>query len=119
MHCPNCGAENNNTDRFCAECGSGLPDYQPPGVNHSENERRDTYYNNPQENKSKGYANVAMVLAILSIVICCLWPFFGIPALICGCLALRDDEPEKAKAWFAIIVSAVGLILALIGFAQS
>lgn len=116
MRCPNCGTENNNTDRFCSECGSGLPNYQTPIMVQSQN---DNYKdNNYQEKPKKGYANIAMILAILSIVICCLCPLFGIPAFICGCLALRDDEPEKAKAWFAIIVGGIEMILALVGFLQ-
>lgn len=121
MRCPNCGAENNNSDRFCAECGAGLPNYQTPIMNQSQNEnyRDSSYHYNQQEKPKKGYANIAMVLAILSIVICFFWPLFGIPAFICGCLALRDDEPEKAKAWFAIIVSGIELLLALVGLLQN
>ncbi|MGN0613132.1 MAG: hypothetical protein ACI4JB_04455 [Porcipelethomonas sp.] len=120
MFCQNCGTYNNDSDKFCCECGakinSNSSNQQNTGMNCINNGNINPGIN--CQNQNKGYANIAMVLAILSIIICCAWPFFGLPAMIFGIISLNKNEPETGKAWFGIIVGIIGLIITVIGLAQ-
>jgi len=118
LYCQNCGARNDDNCRFCAECGVQINFTESTNNSALIDNNYNSSYNQPIK-QSTGVATVGLVLAVLSIIICCAWPIFGTPAMICGIISLKRNEPETGKAWFAIIVGIIGLILTVIGFSQN
>lgn len=61
MYCKNCGAENNNGTKYCAECGEQLSTNQ--AFKNSEN----TIQKNCTHNPKKGIALIAIIIAFVLI----------------------------------------------------
>lgn len=70
----------------------------------------------PVNGNKKGMAIAAMVLGILSIVLCCLW-YIAIPAgliaVILGALSMKDPS-SKAFAITGIITGIIGLVIGIL-----
>ena len=81
MYCSKCGVQNSHGSTHCSGCGSLLGDVpaQPPQVQAQPAA-------SPAQSKMCGVAIAAFVMGLLGF--CGLWPILGLPAIICGIIAL-------------------------------
>jgi hypothetical protein len=64
-------------------------------------------------NFNNGLAVAAGYLGLFSLL--CLGPLLGIPALICGILALRRPElGGKFRAWFGIVTGGLTILATIV-----
>lgn len=97
VFCPNCGAENNDTAKFCKQCGNSLSGASPikdtyvatgnaPSARISDNSN----FNNNSSNSNSNSDNKNLIIICLTIVICAI--------LIAGALVLfsgNDNNDEN------------------------
>ena len=115
---------NNNNQGYYREGGGesdnrgSYSDNNNNGYNNGYNNNYYNGYNNNYENDS-GYSVAALVLGILSIMLCCC---YGIVGLILGTLGLvfalkykkSNNGRMNAPATVGLVCSIIGLILSLI-----
>lgn len=69
------------------------------------------------ENRTNGKAIASIIVAVLSVLCCCMWIvslILAVVAVVLGILALRGENKNQEDAAIAgIIVGAVGFTLAL------
>lgn len=106
MFCPNCGKQTDDNAAFCDSCGASLNAPPPPPQGQQQYQQ----YNQPgqQPNYQQSYqappdvpetsptAIWSLVLGILSLLCCC-GCFAGIPAVICGHIALNQISESDGK----------------------
>jgi len=115
MHCPGCGAQNQEGARICRECGQKLEfgikvkkqDEQPvaPAPDF------DTFYN---KRRGKGLSIASLVFGILAVL-----PFgwfAGVPAIVLGALALTKKRPGRGMALTGLVMGAAAPILSTLVF---
>lgn len=91
-------------------------------MNDNQNNSQQSFYaetqnaDGPVNGNKKGMAIAAMVLGILSVVLCCLW-YIAIPAgliaVILGALSMKDPS-SKAFAITGIITGIIGLVIGIL-----
>ena len=140
MFCTKCGTPNLDTDRFCRNCSAPLviprpntrspqgqpqttysqqqPPSPPPYPGYSGYPVSPTGYGNSttaQQSKASGQAIAAMVLSIVSLVLCCF------PAGIIGALigkmemnAIREGRAPQAGEQFAKLGFYLGIASTII-----
>lgn len=91
MHCPECGEEVRDIDRYCPRCGSEIErtlvsEQQKPGKHPPEPPRSPAA--GPVAQRTSGFAIASLVLGILGYL--CLFGFGSVMAIIFGLLAKRD-----------------------------
>ncbi len=113
MHCPGCGARNENDARFCTTCGQkiefGIGDLssKEPGSSLADFERL-------QKRPGKGLSVTSLVLGLLAVL-----PFgwfAGIPAIVLGALALVKKRPGRSMALAGLVLGAVAPIVSTLVF---
>lgn len=109
MHCPNCRNELPDGSRFCGKCGYSIENRVNP-------ETTIIYNNTYSQDKKTDYANTSFWCSIVAIPLycCCIGFLMGIPATIFGALAIKNKEPNVAKAWIGLILGAIEVIFLLI-----
>lgn len=126
MYCKNCGAENNNTSRFCKECGASMdaatesnPGYQNTSATSDQPTTIIRGYAPPGAYKPIsmwGYFGYELLFAI---------PLVGFICLIIFSVSSRNLNLKNfAKSYFcvyivAIIVAVVGVLLMASGIITS
>jgi len=104
MYCRKCGAQNEDESKYCCESGEKLTnDIFTEVLHNSGIEEEPQIVNNVPANQNKGYASISMTLGVLAIVLCCISPLFGVPAIICGYLSIKNNEPETGKAYLWLL----------------
>ena len=89
MYCSKCGVQNSDGATQCVNCGGVLMDtpqqaeVQPVPVAVAEP-------------KTSGLAIAAFVMGLLSMT-CILWPFLGLPAIVCGIISLVKIGNSKGQ----------------------
>lgn len=110
MFCPNCRNELPDGSRFCGKCGYSIE-------NENKVTPETTNYNHTDfQDKKTDYANTSFWCSIVAIPLycCCIGLFMGIPATIFGALAIKNKEPNTAKAWIGLILGMIEVIFLLI-----
>lgn len=130
MYCRRCGREIPDDTINCPVCGTPTNgDYRPedgPGGNQNQeppsggcgysyrNQRR---YQDPvmrQPGARRGLAIAAMIMGILSIVVCCV-PIFAMPAglaaIVMGILSVKSSGQGFAVA--GIVLGVIGLVMGI------
>lgn len=118
MFCSNCGNEIKDGEVFCPKCGTAIEnsnsnqkahissDFQGQNTNSAS-----SLGNNPTGTR---YASTALIFAVVGLV---LWCFCGIqllagfPAIVFGALAVRNKDPEIEKAYIAIGIGVLDIVL--------
>ena len=98
-HCPNCGTEVVDTDRFCPECGSPVSTRERPA-----SERRVVVQ------KSSGFGVAALALGIIGLL---LWPA-AVLAIIFGGVGLGKDRRGRGMATAGLVLGIIGAALWLL-----
>lgn len=133
MFCPKCGNQMQDGANFCTSCGLQNPYAQVmnPQPSMQPNIQQQPTMQQPQQQYQQlppeymyganvqptHYADTSFKCAIWGLILfLCGVGFLAQPfALIFGILALRNHEPESAKAWIGTIIGIIGTaILALI-----
>ncbi len=83
------------------------------GYNQNTNMYNQGYNGMQQPYKKPVLGLISLILAILSIVICCFTPWFAIPAIVIGVIAIFKDRTDK-KAIAGIAVAAVALVITIV-----
>jgi prepilin-type processing-associated H-X9-DG protein len=89
MYCSKCGVQNSDGAAQCVNCGGVLMDtpqqaeVQPVPVAATDP-------------KTSRLASTAFVMGLLSMT-CILWPFLGLPAIVCGIIALVKIGNSKGQ----------------------
>jgi len=114
MHCPGCGAANENGARICNTCGQKLEfgihvtQREEPGSSLEEFERL------RNKGRSRKMSIASLVLGFLAIL-----PFgwfAGIPAFVLGALALARKRPGRGMAITGMVMGAAAPILSTLVF---
>jgi len=114
VHCPGCGAANENGARICNTCGQKLAfgihaqQREQPGSSLAEFERLRA------KGRSKKLGVASLVFGLLSVL-----PFgwfAGIPAIVLGALSLAKKRPGKGMAVTGLLMGALAPILSTLVF---
>ena len=89
MYCSKCGVQNSDGVAQCVNCGGVLMD----APQQAEVQAAPIM---PAEPKTSRLAIAAFVMGLLSMT-CILWPFLGLPAIVCGIIALVKIGNSKGQ----------------------
>ena len=74
----------------------------------------------PEPKKNNGFAIASLICGIVSIVLCCIW-YLSLPVsivgLVLGILSLRKTIDGKNMAIVGIVLSSIGIFIAVIAIA--
>ena len=113
MYCQKCGNQVEDNAKFCDVCGQPMntiqttvqPQMQQPGLQDAS------------PHTSTNYADTSLKCALWGTaltLLCCGIGLLAQPlALLFGVLALKNEEPEKTKAWIGAIIGAIGTVIAV------
>lgn len=130
--CANCGAELENADVFCDECGAKQPieqapsqaNYQQPQqssvpMNVSQNYEPISQYNNTGNTYSvaKKISKMGIVSLIMGIISICSCGVLFIPELlgiIFGAISLNDKNTDNGFPIAGLVCSIVGFVIFIV-----
>lgn len=101
MFCSNCGEENRNDRKFCANCGSPLKDYTIPTAKEDLLMPQDVIEANKKQNKSKKALVVCRIVSFVMMI------------LACVCVVLSNFV-FKNNTTVQIVLSAVAIGLTVV-----
>ena len=123
LFCKECGKEISGETKFCPNCGASQDNSSKENVEvtvQSSKKESDS-----QESKATSYAGTALKAAVFGLLFwcCCgIQLIAGAPAIYFGYLAIRNNEPEREKAYIAIgvgILDVIGFIILMIAVIRS
>ena len=130
--CANCGYENDDSFKFCMNCGTPIPEVAPvvapvieqqpvgqpiqqPIQQYQEPVQQMTF--DEQSGKKNGFCIAGFVLALLSFITAGITSLFGLILSIVGLIsASKKNQKGKGMAIAGIIISALFIIVACIFF---
>lgn len=127
MFCPKCGSELKENAKFCESCGAPAAGNQPSAGQSAQASSGSTINdikNQISFTDKTRYAGTSFWCSILALpLMCCGIGFLlGIPAVIFGALAIKNQEAEGAKAWIGVILGFIEvcfLLLLIVGMIRS
>lgn len=109
MYCQKCGNQVEDNAKFCDACGQPMNTIQTT----VQPQMQQTNSQNMPTAASTNYANTSLKCALwgAALSLCCIGLFAQPFALLFGILALKNEEPEKTKAWIGTIIGAIGTVI--------
>ncbi len=100
-YCPRCGKPTDETALFCRHCGTQFgTQSQPPNI-PGQATAAATQVSEPKPSHGMGLSITSMVLGIAGI---------GLPALICGIVALKSRRPGRGMAIAGVVLGALSTV---------
>ena len=123
LFCKECGKEISDETKFCPNCGASQDNSSKENSVIAAQPLKDESAS--QESKVTSYASTALKAAVFGLLFwcCCgIQLIAGAPAIYFGYLAIRNNEPEREKAYIAIgvgILDVIGFIILMIAVIRS
>lgn len=114
MYCQKCGNQIEDNAKFCDACG--LPTKTVQTTVQPQLQQTSSQNISTPPTASTNYANTSFKCALwgAALSLCCGIGLLAQPfALLFGVLALKNEEPEKTKAWIGAIIGAIGTVIAV------